>query len=278
MRWNTNMKKQHWNLIQNLVMWIISATVFMPVVLIIINAFKTKTEASDMSMRLPTVIQWSNFATVFEEAKLGFSFMNSMIYATISVVLGIVLASMAAFVLSRRRTKLNNFIYMFIILGITLPVNHVALMRIMQMSHLINTRVGLSLLYTALQMPFSVFLIYGFIASVPRELDEAAILDGANPYRLFFSIILPLLKPVSFTVLILNFMNSWNEFILPLYYLNDTAKWPITLAVYNFFGKYEMEWNLVCADIVLTCIPVIIIYLFGQRYIIEGMTSGAVKG
>ncbi len=166
----------------------------------------------------------------------------------------------------------------FIILGITLPINHVALTKVMQVTHLINTRLGLSLLYTALQLPFSVFLVYGYINSVPRTLDEAAIIDGCKPIRMFISIVLPLIRPVLSAVMILNFMNSWNEFIMPLYYLNDTKKWPVTLAVYNFFGRYEMEWNLVCADIILTSLPIIIIYLLGQKYIIDGMTSGAVKG
>lgn len=112
----------------------------------------------------------------------------------------------------------------FIILGITLPINHVALTKVMQVTHLINTRLGLSLLYTALQLPFSVFLVYGYINSVPRTLDEAAIIDGCKPIRMFISIVLPLIRPVLSAVMILNFMNSWNEFIMPLYYLNDTKK------------------------------------------------------
>src|SRR5690606_34243355 len=112
-----------------------------------------------------------------------------------SVVLGMILCSMAAFVLSRRKSKINRFMYFFIVLGIAMPVNHIALIKVMQLLHLMNTGIGLSLIYTALQVPFSVFLIYGFISSVPRELDEAAIMDGCGSFRMFYQVIFPLLLP-----------------------------------------------------------------------------------
>ncbi|MBZ0294964.1 MAG: carbohydrate ABC transporter permease, partial [Anaerolineae bacterium] len=134
------------------------------------------------------------------------------------------------------------------------------------------------ILYSATQIPFSVFLMYGFIDSVPRELDEAAIIDGCGSVKLFFRIILPLLTPVLVTAGILNFLGVWNDFLLPLYFLNSSTHWPMTLAVYNFFGQYQQDWNLVSADILLTILPVIVIYLVGQRFILSGLSSGAVKG
>jgi raffinose/stachyose/melibiose transport system permease protein len=121
-------------------------------------------------------------------------------------------------------------------------------------------------------------LIYAFIESIPRELDEAAIIDGCSPLRLFTSVIYPLLTPVLVTAAVLNLIDFWNEFLLPLYYLNRTTHWPMTLAIYNFFGQYQSDWSLVSADIVLTILPVIIIYLVAQRFIFSGMTAGAVKG
>jgi raffinose/stachyose/melibiose transport system permease protein len=148
----------------------------------------------------------------------------------------------------------------------------------MQMTHLINTQIGMIILYAATQIPFNVFLIYGFVDAIPQELDEAAIIDGCTPLRLFFSIILPLLAPVIVTAGVLNFVGIWNDFLLPLYYLNNSAYWPMTLAVYNFFGQFQQDWNLVSADIVLTVVPVLAIYLIGQRFILSGLTAGAVKG
>ncbi|MGI6776536.1 MAG: carbohydrate ABC transporter permease [Acetivibrionales bacterium] len=141
-----------------------------------------------------------------------------------------------------------------------------------------NTRIGLILVYAAIQIPFSVFLIYGFVGGIPVELDEASILDGCNSVQLFSLVILPLLKPVIITVFILNFLNTWNEFVLPLYYMNDSRSWPMTLSIYSFFGRFSSDWHLVCADIVLMCIPVVAVYIIGQKYIISGMTAGAVKG
>jgi len=249
-----------------------------PVYLIVVNALKTKVQSSSMGIDLPTSLEWSNFATVIDKGKLVSSFLNSMLYATASTLLGTVIAAMAAFVLSRARTPLRRFLYFFIILGIALPINFVTLTAIMQATHLINTKFGIIILYAATQIPFAVFLIYGFVATIPRELDEAAIIDGCNPLQLFFMIILPLLKPVLVTAAILNFLGVWGDFLFPLYYLNSSAHWPMTLAVYNFFGQYQQSWNLVSADILLTIIPVLAVYLLGQRFILAGLTSGSVKG
>jgi len=108
-------------------------------------------------------------------------------------------------------------------------------------------------------------------------LHEAAIIDGCNPSSLYFRIIFPLLKPIIATLFVLNFMSTWNDFTMSIYFLNESSKWPMTLAVYNFFGQFSTQWNLVCADIVLTCIPVLIVFILGQKYIVAGMTSGSVK-
>lgn len=258
--------------------WVLSIIMFVPLLLILVNSFKDRVGANSMSMELPTKLHWSNYATVIEEGKLVQSFFNSLLYTTASTVLGIALASIAAYVFARNATRLNRFLYFFIIMGIAMPINFVTLTKVMQVTNLMNSQLGIIILLAVMSIPFSVFLIYGFVSSVPRELDEAGIVDGCPPFRLFYSIILPLLTPVIVTVSILNFMGSWNDFVLPLYYLNDTEKWPMTLAVYNFFGRFQVNWNLVSADIVLTTLPVIVIYLLGQRYIIAGMTSGSVKG
>ena len=167
---------------------------------------------------------------------------------------------------------------MFLVLGITLPINYVALTKVLQFLHLNNTAIGIILLYTAMQLPFMTFLIHGFVAKVPVELDEAAVIDGCGPIQLFSLIAFPMLKPAIATATVLTFLNTWNEFVSPLYFLNRSEQWPMTLSVYNFFGMYFKDWNLVCADILLTSLPVLVVYLVGQKYIVSGMTAGAVKG
>ncbi len=262
----------------HIVAMLVCLIMVIPVYLILTNSFKTSAQASSMGIGLPTTLQFDNFSTVIDKGKLVTSFFNSVLYATGSTILGTFFSAMAAFVLSRNPTRLNRFLYFFIIMGIALPFNFFTLTKIMQVTHLINTKVGMIILYSATQVPFSIFLIYGFIDSVPRELDEAGIIDGCGPLQLFVRIILPLLTPVLVTTGILNFLGVWNDFLLPLYYLNNSANWPMTLAVYNFFGQYQQSWNLVSADILLTILPVIVVYLVGQRFILSGLSSGAVKG
>ncbi len=266
-------------IVRNLLAWIISLISIVPLLLILFNSLKTSLKASDMNLSLPSLpLQWGNFKEVIEQGKLIASFANSCIYTVGSVFICCILSSLAAYVLSRNRSKLAKFIYLFMVLGITMPVNYVALVKVMIFLNLNDTRLGIILLYAAMQIPFSVFLIYSFIAKIPVELDEAGIIDGCSPIRLFMTIVFPLLKPAVATVIVLTFLNNWNEFIAPLYFLSSSTKWPMTLSVYNFFGMYFKDWNMVCADIVMTSIPVILIYLLGQKYIVSGMTAGAVKG
>jgi raffinose/stachyose/melibiose transport system permease protein len=257
---------------------IVSLIFFIPVYLVFANSLKTRAQASSMGIGLPTSLQWQNFATVIERGKLVMAFGNSMLYAVAATLLGTTLAAMAAYALSRNRSRINRFLYFFIIMGIAMPTNFVTLTKVMQLTHLINTQLGIIFIYAAAQIPFSVFLIYAFVERLPRDLDEAAIMDGASPLRLFFSVIFPVLTPVLITAAVLNLLNVWNEFLLPLYYLNKSTYWPMTLAVYNFFGQFQSDWSLVSADVVLTIVPVIVIYLFAQRFILGGMTAGAVKG
>ncbi|MBR6390660.1 MAG: carbohydrate ABC transporter permease [Lachnospiraceae bacterium] len=266
-------------IIRNLIAWIFSAICLIPLLLILFNSLKDKKTAAKMDLRFPAwPIQWSNFTTVIEKGKLASSFCNSLIYSAGAVVLCVLFAALAAYVLSRNQSKLNKFLYMFLVLGITLPINYVALTKVLQFLHLNNTTAGIILLYTAMQLPFMTFLIHGFVAKVPTELDEAAVIDGCGPIQLFFLIVFPMLKPAIATSSILTFLNTWNEFVSPLYFLNRSEQWPMTLSVYNFFGMYFKDWNLVCADIMLTSLPVLIVYLIGQKYIVSGMTAGAVKG
>lgn len=266
-------------IIRNLIAWIFSALCLIPLLLIVFNSLKDKKAAAGMNLHLPAwPIQWNNFITVIEKGKLASSFCNSLIYSAGAVILCVLFAALAAYVLSRNQSKLNRFLYMFLVLGITLPINYVALTKVLQFLHLNNTTGGIILLYTAMQLPFMTFLIHGFVAKVPMELDEAAVIDGCGPVQLFFLIVFPMLKPAIATASILTFLNTWNEFVSPLYFLNRSEQWPMTLSVYNFFGMYFKDWNLVCADILLTSLPVLIVYLIGQKYIVSGMTAGAVKG
>src|ERR1044071_4634130 len=229
----------------NLLTTLISLIMFVPIYLLMVNSLKDNVQSRAMGIELPTSIHWENYLTVIEQGKLGIAFVNSMFYATSATILVVIFSTAAAFVLSRNRSPLNRFLYFFITLGIAMPINYVTLTKVMQATHLINTVAGIIILYAATKIPFGVFLVYAFIESIPREIDEAAIIDGCNPLTLFTTIIFPLLTPAWVTTAILSFLDFWSEFILPLYFLQSSAKWPMTLAVYNFFGMFEARWNLV---------------------------------
>ncbi|HOQ67222.1 MAG TPA: carbohydrate ABC transporter permease [Candidatus Atribacteria bacterium] len=264
--------------VKQIIACILSLMVILPFVMVFLNSFKSESEAAFMNLSLPKSFKWENYLIAIERGKLITSFFNSMIYSIAATFISTIVNSMAAFVLSREKSKLNHFLYFFIVLGLVLPTNYIALIKVMQALHLLNTRLGVILFYAAMHVPFGTFILYGFVGTIPRELDEAALIDGANAWNLFFKIVFPLLRPAVVTVALLTFLGVWNDFMTPLYLLNRASQWPMTLAVYNFFGQYQAEWNLIFADVVLTCLPVFIVYLFGQKHVVSGMTTGAIKG
>ena len=273
-----SLKKSVSSVVANIMTIFISLLVLIPILVLFLNSFKTQGESNKMSLSLPKEWIFVNYKTVIDQGKLVSSFFNSLLYATCSVLIIVIVVAAAAFVIARNRKGINNFIYYFILSGIAIPINNVALMKGLQALDLVNTRLGIILVYAAINIPLSLFLSYGFISTIPREIDEAAVIDGCGPIRLFVKIILPLLKPIISTLFVLNFMAVWNDFTMPLYYLNNSVKWPMTLAVYNFFGAFENSWNLVSADIILTLLPVLIIFILGQKYIVGGVSAGSVKG
>jgi ABC-type sugar transport system, permease component len=271
------MRKTIQNVIKQLVCILLSLCVVLPFYMVLVNSFKSKAEAARMNLSLPKEWFFENYSQVIEQGKLIQGFTNSMAYAGIATVIGVVVCAMASFVLCRKVTKLNGFLYYFFVCGLFLPVNYVTLVRVLNFFHLTDTRAGIIITFTSAMIPFCIFTIRSFVLSVPVELDEAAVIDGAGPMSLFFKIIMPLLKPTLVTCFILQFMGVWNDFLTPLYLSSKSKLFPMTMAVYQFFGKNKNYWNFIFADIVLTCIPVVIVYMIGQKYIVGGMTSGAVK-
>ncbi|GKH34941.1 carbohydrate ABC transporter permease [Muricomes sp. OA1] len=271
-------KKKILSFIKALILWLLSILVFIPLLIILLNSLKTQGESVAMEFSMPTQWVLGNYQEVMETVDIFQAFSNSMLISVFTVLIATTGAALASYVMARRKTKLHNKIYLFFLVGLVAPLNMVPAVLVLQKIHLTNSLVGLVLLYSALVTPFTVFLYYGFIGSIPREIDEAAIIDGCGPLTLFGKVIFPLLKPVTVTVIILNFMSSWNDFVTPFYVINESRKMPLTTMVYSFFGLYQRSWNLVCVIMVMIIVPSIVVYALGQRYIIAGMTAGAVKG
>ena len=271
-------KQKRMLLVREVVFWLLSLIIIVPFLIVVFNAFKTKPEALNMELSLPTALHFENFAKVWEDADILNSLKNSLILSVTSVTITVIATSMCAYVISRYRTRLNRFIYVYFAMGLMVPVSMVTIVKVLRTIHLYNTLPGTILVCVALIMPLSVFLYYGFISGIPKELDEAAVIDGAKAVRIFVQVIFPLLKPATVTVIMINFLNVWNDFQIPLYTLADPDKAVIVQKVYNFYGTYTASWNLVSVTILYAILPILVVYLFGQKYIISGMVAGSVKG
>lgn len=266
------------NILKECIPWIVALIIIIPFLIILFNSFKTESEALNMSLSLPTKLHWENFAKVWQVGRIPQTYLNSFIISTFSVLFSVFASSFCAFVIARNRTRFNKMIYGYFAIGLMVPVNMVTVVKVMKVFGLYNSILGIVLLFTALILPLSVFLFYGFIRGIPSEIDEAAIVEGASTWKLFFKIVFPMLKPVTVTVVMINFINTWNDFIVPLYLLPDPDKSVIVQQVYNFFGTFTASWNLVCVTILYAIVPILAIYLAGQKYIISGMVAGSVKG
>lgn len=271
-------KQKRMLLVREVVFWLLSLIIIVPFLIVVFNAFKTKPEALNMELSLPAALHFENFVKVWEDADILNSLKNSLILSVTSVTITVIASSMCAYVISRYRTRLNRFIYVYFAMGLMVPVSMVTIVKVLRTIHLYNTLPGTILVCVALIMPLSVFLYYGFISGIPKELDEAAVIDGAKAIRIFVQVIFPLLKPATVTVIMINFLNVWNDFQIPLYTLPDPDKAVIVQKVYNFYGTYTASWNLVSVTILYAILPILVVYLFGQKYIISGMVAGSVKG
>lgn len=271
-------KKRAEKIFGTMMVGLISLIIFVPLAIILLGSVKTPAEAQKFDLTLPKEWLFENYTYVFKEGGIGNAFLNSMIITAAVCLIVMVSASLCAFVISRREGRYSRFLYTAFLLGMVCPLQIVTTFGLLEVLHLTGTYVGVILVICSVQIPWAVFTLSGFIKNVPRELDEAAFIDGAGPLRMFFVIILPLLKPIMATSLITVAMGAWNEFMIPLYFFNSSSKWTLPLTVYNFFGQYASDWNYVFADLVLTALPITILYLFCQKYVIEGATAGAVKG
>lgn len=261
-----------------ILLWIISLIILIPLLLIIINSLKTSAETHVLTLALPKTWEFGNFAEVFRETNIVRSFFNSLLITVVSIGLSVFLGTIAGYVLNRNMDFLNKKIYAFFLAGMVVPVQIIALVQVLQKIHMMDSYIGLILVYTAMFIPQTVFMVHGFVTTVPKDMDEAGIMDGCSPWQLFLRIMLPLLKPIIVTLFITQFVFVWNDFQMPLYLIQSSQNWTIVLGVYNFMGQYNSQWNMVCAYILLCTLPAVIVYLLGQKYIIDGMVAGAIKG
>ena len=265
------------------VIGIIFTTVFfiVPFAFIFTMAGKDQNEASLLQFSWPTHFQlWDNIIAVFEsrDYMLVIAFINSMILTVASVLLMVIFGSMIAYVLDRRKSKLNPLVNTLVLAGLIIPPAVVPTIWVMQSLGIFKTLPGLIMIEVAFGLAFTVLTMRAFIATIPREIDEAAIVDGAGPLRLFFQVIFPLLRSVIVTIVVVQSIFVFNDFQNPLYFLPGTANATVQLTLFNYISQSQTSFNLLFANILIITIPMLIMYIVFNRQIVAGMTSGAVKG
>ncbi|MDQ0889030.1 raffinose/stachyose/melibiose transport system permease protein [Paenibacillus sp. V4I9] len=252
--------------------------ILIPFLMILVNSFKDIRESALFGLSLPREWHFSNYKEIFVQAHIVRGFMNSFLISGCVVLSVNVFASMAAFIIQRRDDRFLRTAYYLFIMGLIVPVSIVPTIKLMGDLHIRGTYFSLIMYYTAVLLPFAVFLLVGFMKSIPRELDEAALLEGCGYFRLYVQIILPLIITVLVTVAIVVMVSVWNDFFGPFYLMTDSTKWTIVLQIFNFVTMYSTNWGVVFAFMVVVVAPILLIYLFLQRYIIDGLTAGSLKG
>lgn len=251
-----------------------------PIYLLLINSLKTKKAIYANPFGLPSEWTLDNYASVVQGGNFFQYFANSTLVVVVSLFMILLLGSLAAYALAHWRGKLSKGIYFFFLLGMMLPIKiaTIRLLELMKIFGLLNTLWSLFLVYIAMGLPTAVFILTGFIRSLPADLYEAAYIDGAQRGKIYYSIVLPLIKPALATVAIYNLVPIWNDLWFPLLFITEESKKTVLLAVTRLQGQYATDWPRVFALLTLSALPVITLYLTMSKQFVAGLTAGAVKG
>ncbi|MGN0364118.1 MAG: carbohydrate ABC transporter permease [Bilifractor sp.] len=276
------MRKQKINLgITEIIMIIIAVIWFIPVYYLIVTTLKTPQEATQSPLGLPKVFRFENYITAWKNMEFPRAFGNTLFITVCAVGLVVLFGSMAGYALARTKTKAGTSIFLLFLAGLTVPfqMNIISLYKIVKGLGLMNTCWAVILVDVAVNTPQAIFLFKEFVEStVPKELEEAAAIDGCSVFGRFFRVVLPLLKPVISTVVIIITLNVWNEFLTPLLFLQSREKDVILQEVTRNIGQFATDWTALFPMLMLGVAPLMIFYIFMQRYIIDGVAAGAVKG
>ena len=260
---------------------VISVVFVVPFIFIFLTATKTRQEASLFEFSLPSNFQLiENIRTVltFGNGRMLLALWNSTVLTVCSIMLIILFAALVAFVLQRRQDRVSSLVGSIMLAGLIIPPAVVPTIFLLQWLGIYKTLFGLIMVEVAFTLPFATLVLRAFVGTIPREIDEAAIIDGASPLRLFFSVILPLLRPAIVTVIVVSSVAVYNDFAAPLYFLPGQQNVTAQLTLYSFMSQFNTQWNLLFADVVVITIIPLVMFLFFQRQIVAGMAAGAVKG
>lgn len=268
-------------IILEVVLVLLSLLFLYPLFLTVINSLKSFGEVMTDVIALPKQINFSNYAYVWEFINYPRLFLNNFIITGVGLLGIVFISSIAAYKLARTKTRWSGVLYFLCIMPMLIPFQSIML-TVLQTAKSLNlseSTWGLGLLYWGFGAPLAVFIYHGFVKGIPAEIDESATIDGASGFRLFFSVIFPLLKSVTTTIIIIDVMWIWNDFLLPLLMVNGSPSTKtLTLAAYTFVGQYTSDWQYAMTAMVMAVLPSIIVFIFLQKYIVKGVVAGAVKG
>ena len=252
-----------------------------PVFLMVCNSLKPFKEILTNVLALPSHLEWANYSYVIEKMEYFRLFFNNVVITLLGILGIVAFSSMAAYILDRRQTRVTKALHTFIITPMLIPFQTImiTLLKFMNIIHLNGTTWGLGIQYWGFGIPMATFIYFNFMKSIPSEIDESAMIDGATTFQTYVRIIFPLLKTVTATVVVLDVMWIWNDFLLPLLMVNSSpSSKTLVLAAYNFVGSLNTKWHYALAAMVLAILPSVIIFVFLQRYIVDGVVAGAIKG
>ncbi len=267
-------------IISNTVLILFSITTLFPLVWMFYTSFKTNKEISASSIALPTSLHFENYVNAWNTAHMGTYFINSVVVTLVSVIITIIIGAAAAFILAKFQFKYKKAILALFITGMLIPMQSVLVPMFIQMRafNLLDTRTSLVIAYVAFGLPITVFILEGFISDFDNAIIEAGVVDGCTIVEIFTKIIFPMSKPAISTAFILNALTNWKEFSFALVFISSDSKKTLPLGLYNFIGAYSAQYAELMAAMVISSLPLVLIYLILQEQIIKGMTDGAVKG
>ncbi len=272
--------KGKWNYGLEIIMILLGLLFLSPFYFLLANSVKSFGEILSNAAAWPSEFVWSNYSQAWKLARFSEAFRNSIIITVISVILIALFAAMAAYRMVRADSKFNRILLLLFVAAMVVPFQTIMIpiLQVVNFLGVNNSIPGLVMAQLGLSIPMAIFLFHGFIKSVPLEIEEAATVDGCNPLTVFFRIVLPLLKPMLMTIIVLNALGIWNDYLLPSLILQAPELRTIPLATFSFFGQYTKQWDMALPALTLGVAPIVVFYLFMQRYIVEGIAAGSVKG
>lgn len=274
------MKAKIGNILKYIVLGLYAITCLYPMVWLILSSFKSNEELFVNTWGLPSALEITNYVTAIVQGKIGRYFINSVTTSIASVVICVVLASMVSYAITRMQWKLSKMVLRLFLLGMMIPMyaTIIPLFSIFNKLDLLNTHISVIIPHVVFGFPMAIFILTGFMEGIPRELEEAAVMDGANIYQIFGKIIAPITKPSIVTVAVITFIDAWNDLLIPQIFLTSSEKMTLPVGLTEFEGLHTTNYVASIAAVVITVIPSIVVYGILHKNIMEGMVAGAVKG